>query len=209
MWLLLFLDIGWGNKKLKINMISEKAFTDSAVKIGCDVAAIKAVAEVESSGDGFMKNGSVKILFEPHVFWQQLKRIGINPKDHLTGNEDILYQIWGAKPYGKYSEQHSRLERAKLISEEAALKSASWGKFQIMGYNHLASGYQSVFDFVVAMKRDEDSHLAAFVSFVLSKNLDDELINLEWAAFAFGYNGSGYKKNKYDEKLAAAYNKYK
>jgi hypothetical protein len=36
-----------------------------------------------------------------------------------------------------------------------------------------------------------------------------KLENLDWAKFARGYNGAGYKQNKYDEKLAAAYKKYK
>jgi hypothetical protein len=30
----------------------------------------------------------------------------------------------------------------------------------------------------------------------------------DWAAFAKAYNGKGYAKNKYDEKLAAAYKKF-
>ena len=30
-----------------------------------------------------------------------------------------------------------------------------------------------------------------------------------WARIAYLYNGSGYKANKYDTKLAAAYNKFK
>lgn len=39
--------------------------------------------------------------------------------------------------------------------------------------------------------------------------LVDELQRHDWAGFARGYNGAGYKRNNYDEKLRQAYNKYK
>lgn len=185
-------------------MITEKAFNDSAALIGVDPAVIKAVAEVESSGDGFMTSGHPKILFEPHVFWDELKKRNIVPVE-----SDICYPKWGSKPYGKFSEQPTRLERAIKINKDAALSSASWGRFQIMGYNYKLAGFATLDAFVAAMHIDEDQHLTAFVNFVMSKKLVDELQRKDWAGFAFGYNGSGYKKNKYDEKMAAAYLKFR
>jgi hypothetical protein len=189
-------------------MITEKAFNDSATLLGVEPATIKAVAEVESSGDGFLPSGHPKILFEPHKFWQQLKARGIDPTK-ITGASDILYKDWGSKPYGKNSAQPERLERAIKINKDAALSSASWGKFQIMGFNYELAGFATLDAFVAAMHIDEDQHLFAFINFVKSKNLVDELQRKHWAGFAKVYNGSGYKANKYDEKLAAAYNKFK
>ncbi len=188
-------------------MITEKAFNDSASLLGVEPATIKAVAEVESSGDGFLPSGHVKLLFEPHVFWRELKQRGIDPKT-ITGSEDILYEKWGSKPYGKNSAQPERLERAIKINREAALMSASYGKFQVMGFNHKAAGFESIEVFYSCMKIDEDQHLHAFVNFVKNKNLVDELQRKDWAGFALGYNGAGYKTNNYDEKLAAAYKKF-
>ncbi len=193
-------------------MITEKAFNDSALLLNVEPETIKAVAEVESSGDGFLASGHPKILFEPHVFWKQLKERGINPVATLAanpGSEDILYPKWGMKKYGKNSEQPARLERAIAINKDAALSSASWGKFQCMGFNFELAGFATLDAFVAAMHIDEDQHLHAFVNFVKNKKLVDELQRKDWAGFAFGYNGSGYKENKYDEKLAAAYNKFK
>ena len=189
-------------------MISEKAFNDSAILIGVEPATIKAVAEVESSGDGFLPSGHPKILFEPHVFWQELKKRGIDPTK-ITGASDILYEKWTTGKYGKTSAQPERLKRAIVINKDAALSSASWGKFQIMGYNWQLASFATLDAFVAAMHIDEDQHLHAFVNFVKNKNLVDELQRKDWAGFALGYNGSGYKQNKYDEKLAAAYNKFK
>lgn len=189
-------------------MITEQQYKASASELNVDVAAVKAVADVESGGEGFFSVGVPKILFEPHVFWKELRRVGIDPHQHVLGNDDILYPIQGTKPYGKFSQQHSRLERAAKIHREAALKSASWGKFQIMGYNYQLAGYTTLQDFINAMYKSEDEHLKAFVSYIKSRFLDDELKAKDWKAFARQYNGSLYWKNKYDTKLAAAYKKY-
>jgi len=189
-------------------MITEKAFNDSAILLGVEPATIKAVAEVESSGEGFLPTGHPKILFEPHVFWAELKKRGKDPKT-ITGASDILYEKWTTGKYGKTSAQPERLKRAIAINKEAALSSASWGRFQIMGYNWAASGFATLDAFIAAMHIDEDQHLYAFINFVKSKNLVDELQRKDWAGFAKIYNGAGYKANKYDEKLAAAYNKFK
>ena len=189
-------------------MITEQAFKDSATLLGVEPAVIKAVAEVESSGDGFLPTGHPKILFEPHKFWQQLKARGIDPTK-ITGASDILYKDWGSKPYGKNSAQPERLERAIKINKDAALSSASWGKFQVMGFNYELAGFATLDAFVAAMHIDEDQHLHAFVNFVKNKNLVQYLVTKNWPKFAEGFNGSGYKQNKYDEKLAAAYNKFK
>lgn len=188
-------------------MISEKQYSDSAKLLNTEVPALKAVAEVESGGDGFVSPGVPKILFEPHVFWKELRKLGINPAT-IQGAGDILYPTWGTKPYGKVSQQHERLSRAVLINRDAALKSASWGKFQILGNNYKLAGFGTIHDFVNAMYKGEDEQLEAFVSFIKNTFLDDELRAKDWAGFARGYNGALYWKNSYDKKLAAAYKKY-
>jgi hypothetical protein len=86
-------------------MITREAFLGSALLLGVEPEVVMAVAEVESSGDGFLPTGEPKILFEPHIFWRELKKRGIDPKT-ITGVEDILYEKWGTLPYGKPSVQH-------------------------------------------------------------------------------------------------------
>ena len=189
-------------------MLTDQAYQDAANDLGVDVATIKAVAEVESAGDGFLHDGTPKILFEPHIFWKELRKRNVNPNDYLPLNADILYPTWGAKPYGKYSAQHDRLKRAVAINNEAALCSASWGKFQIMGFNYKAAGFNLLQSFINAMYKDEDAHLKAFVDYIQHEFLDDELRAKDWKGFARAYNGAAYHKNKYDLKLAAAYKKY-
>lgn len=190
-------------------MITDKQYKESAKFLDIDVAAIKAVAEVESSGEGFMSDGKTpKILFEPHIFWKQLRKAGIDPTT-IKGASDILYPVQGSKPYGKYSIQHDKLARAAKIHRAAALMSASWGKFQIMGFNWWQCGYENLQAFINAMYRSEDDHLKAFVAYIKESMLDDELRNRDWKSFARQYNGPLYWKNRYDTKLEAAYKKFK
>jgi hypothetical protein len=147
-------------------------------------------------------------LFEGHVFWKQLKGKNIEPKNYVSGNEDILYPKWTKEFYKGGSAEYDRLEKAKKIDEDSALESASWGIFQIMGYHYPEVGYNSVKDFVDAHYQSERNHLMAFGKFIESEGLVKYLKNCDWARFAYRYNGAGYEENKYDAKLAAAYKKY-
>lgn len=195
-------------------MITESQFNEAAEIIGCDTAVIKAVYAVEARSKGFLDDGKVKILFEPHIFWQELVRFGLDPNKYVAGNEDILYRKWQRGKYGPETKQWSRLDRAVRIFKEAAMNSASYGSFQIMGFNHKACLYTSAEAMVIAFEKNEYEHLKAFCLYVKKSGLADELQRKDWAGFAKGYNGPGYKgspytvTDDYDLKLAAAYKKY-
>ncbi len=180
-----------------------------AKQLKIEPAAMRAVIEVESSGGGFLPDGRPKILFEGHIFWSLLEGKGLKPRKLCKGNENILYPRWTKKHYKGGAAEHDRLERAKRIHEEAALSSASWGMFQVMGFNYYMTDYKNVSDFAAAQYFSELEHLKAFLGFVESKKLLPHLRSHDWAKFARGYNGRSYKKNKYDEKLDAAYRKFR
>jgi hypothetical protein len=188
--------------------ITEKDYVRAAKALNIKTAAVKAVKEVESSGNGFLVTGEVKILFEPHIFWKQLKVQGLDPAKLQKANPDIIYLKWGEKPYGKVSAQWGRLNRAIAINRQAALRSCSWGLFQIMGFNFKACGCTNVDDFVKKMALSEGSQLDLFVNYIKSSFLDDELRVLDWRGFAKQYNGPQYEKNQYHIKLDRAYQKY-
>jgi peptidoglycan hydrolase-like protein with peptidoglycan-binding domain len=178
---------------------------------GVEPAVILAIQQIESGGNGFLADGRSKILFEGHVFWSQLQKAGKNPQTYVKGNEDILYPSWDSTKYQGGAKEYDRLEKAKKIDEIAALKSASWGEFQIMGFNHSTVGYPDVVSFVEAMKVPNGASLKALLEFCKNGNLLRHVNSAtkDWAAFAKGYNGPGYAKNQYDVKLAAAYERYK
>ena len=70
-------------------------------------------------------------------------------------------------------------------------------------------GYHSIDHFVGKMNEHEREHLIAFGKFLEANNIIKYLKAKNWDRFAYRYNGSGYKQNKYDEKLRKAYEKYK
>ena len=189
-------------------MISEEKYIEVANELGIEVAAIKAIAEVESSGNGFLDTGEPKILFEPHIFWRELKSKGIDPNKFAKSNEDILYPKWRSGSYGKISEQHSRLQRAVNIDREAALKSASWGKFQVLATNWKSLGYNYLQDFINCAYESEDCHLDMFVRFIRANNLVKYLKNKDYNKFFEGYNGPSYKETKYPQKFQDAYKRF-
>jgi hypothetical protein len=191
--------------------LSQADLDNAAAALDVERASIKAVYEVEAAGAGFL-GVQPKILFEGHVFWKLLKDAGKNPAALATGNEDILYEKWTKAFYRGGLGEYDRLNRAKAIDSSAALQSASWGLFQIMGTNYSATGFADVETFVDAMHRSERAHLDAFAAFIQATRfqgapLANSLRAKDWTTFARAYNGPGYKAHKYDQKLAAAYDR--
>ena len=176
--------------------LADADFERAAKAIGCTVAAVRAVNQVESRG-GFFADGRPKILYERHIF-HRLTAGKFSAAHPDISNKAPRGYIGGPAEYG-------RLARAIALDRKAALQSASWGAFQIMGFNFKLAGFANVEDFVKAMVSGQGAQLDAFVAFVRKNNLDDELVRLDWAGFARGYNGEDYRKNKYDVKLADAY----
>lgn len=182
--------------------LEEHDFETAAYLLSCDVAAIKAVAEVESSGNGFLEDGRAKILFEGHIFYKYTK--GAFKDSHPT----ICYYPWTRRFYRGGAGEYERLAEAENLNKNAARMSASYGKFQVMGFNFSICGFATVDEFYDAMQKDERSHLDAFCEYLKHNGLDDALREHGWGDFAKGYNGPEYWKNNYDKKLEQAYDKH-
>lgn len=179
----------------------------AAELIGVEPCTVKAIVEVESGGSGFLPDGRVKILFEGHVFWKELQKRGINPE--LLKMPNIVYPKWDKSQYKGGAQEHERLNAAALVNKEAALCSASWGLFQIMGFNHRLCGFSIVQDFVDAQKESEANQLNSFCQFMKNEGLVLFLKGLDFAGFARRYNGPGYAQNQYDVKMRKAYERCK
>jgi hypothetical protein len=195
--------------KISALWLSQADLDRAAADLAVDRAAIKAVYEVEAGGAGFL-GLRPKLLFEGHVFWRLLQDEGRDAAALAHGNEDILFPDWTAANYRGGLAEYARLARAQAIDAAAATQAASWGLFQIMGMNHAAAGFSDVDGFVAAMNRSEAAHLDAFSTFLVDTksgtgSLRDLLAAKNWAAFARAYNGPGYRKNRYDERLRSAY----
>ena len=176
----------------------------AAGRINVPAAQIKALSDVESPKGGFNANGTPKILFERHKFWQALTKLNwITKRNEMY----LKYPDICNPDAGGYNDrpQYEKLEIAAMLNWDAAHESASWGFGQVMGFNWKALGYDSVRDFVSLMYASEGYQLDAVCRYIKVNKLDDALRRKDWAAFALGYNGKKYRINKYDTKMATAH----
>lgn len=186
--------------------LTDEDYKKTALLLNCEPAVIKAVQKVETAGfGGFVAPGKPTILFEGHVFWKQLKKIGIDPLKYSNTNPTILYQTWKTTYYKGGKAEYKRLEAARKINPTAADASASWGMFQIMGCNYALCDQPSVEAFVQRMCQSERQQLLLFARFIKNARMLPALQAKDWKRFAKQYNGTAYAKNKYDKKLEKQY----
>jgi hypothetical protein len=196
-----------------------------ASRLAATVAQLRAVWQVECAGKGWFTDvrGDIlakdgpggfldgpnlpKLLFEAHHF------------DRLTGGKyrtshpNISSRTWNRALYVGGQGEWVRLWQAMQLDRTAALKSASYGGPQIMGFNHKLAGFATVEAFVDAMKTSERAHLEAFVNFIINSGLADELRKVSNKAadcvpLAAGYNGKAHAKNNYAGKIAAEHKRF-
>lgn len=178
-------------------------FEAAAKKLDCDIPAIQAVAHVEAPKGGFNPDDTPTTLFEGHHFHRFTNGIYDKTFPHLS------YPRWTRNHYGKsWQQEQTRLQQSMALNRDAALKSASWGKFQIMGFNFRVCAYTSIQQFVNSMYESEANQLMAFCEFVIYNKLDVPLRRHEWAKFASGYNGPRYAENDYDTKLENEFKRF-
>lgn len=192
---------------MKADHPTDAAYDAAAWLLMCESAAIRAVAEVEAGPEGaFLDSGEPVILFERHIFSRLTGREHDGAKAPGVPASAAVISAPKGGGYGPYSAQHKRLQAAAALNRPAALRSASWGLYQILGTNHAACGYPSLQRFITAMYRSVDDHLRAFVMFIRhDERLVDAIRDRDWPTFARIYNGPGYARNRYDAKMAAAY----
>lgn len=190
--------------------ISKEDIEDLSKALGCEYAALMAVREIESGGySSFTQEGRPKALFEGHIFWQQLNKLGFNPLSYQPTNKEILYPRWTKQYYLGGDREYDRIQQAWRISPKATMLSTSLGMFQIMGFNWVYTSCCNVGEYWKRSFLSEKSQLSLFGELLKSQGLIKYLINKDWKTFAKLYNGSGYSQNQYDSKLQKAYNKYK
>jgi hypothetical protein len=172
----------------------------------CSILAVSdvevwSILNVETSGFGFLSDRRPQILFERHIFHKltngKFDTTNLNISNASTGG-----YIGGTSEY-------SRLEKAITLDRKSALQSASWGIGQVMGSNHVSAGFTEIEAMVAAIVNNEDAQLLAMANFIKANHLTSALQRQNWQAFARGYNGSNFKENDYDTRLAASYENFK
>lgn len=173
-------------------------------------ASIKAVIEVESAGSGFNLSEPApcrpKILFEGHWFYK------LTSQPVSKSRPDLSYPSWTKKFYLSGSKEWDvRLLDAMKFDPLNAIRSASWGLGQVMGFNHLSAGCKTIEQFVIEAhmgEYEQARHMFNFCKNHPSGQLIKALQTRDWVTFARIYNGPGFAKNQYDKKLAQAFAKY-
>lgn len=210
--------------------ISEEKYSEGAKKLGCEAAAIKAVALTESGGMGFCDNGLPKILYERQAFFRALLP---DNKRNLP-----LSKIKGEpNPYPKYPNlcfpaqggytaggvfdhgwshgdtgvmhQYERFLQACTLNRDAAIQACSWGAFQVLAFFYKECGYPSAEAVANSTMQGIDEQFELFVAYVnMNKSAKNALQSKDWESFAFYYNGRDYPE-KYPALMKEYYDKYK
>jgi hypothetical protein len=182
--------------------ITDDKWRTLAGALQVDEAVLRAVAEVESGGAGFLVTAPPrpKVLFEGHYFHKLTGgRFG---SSHPT----LSYPRWTRTHYARTGQgEWARLDQAIALDRTAALQSASWGAFQIMGANYRECRCDDVEQFVTMQQASADAQLECFTRFIAREWYLAPLRERAWPTFAERYNGPAYAKNQYDVKLARAY----
>lgn len=177
--------------------LSRDGLDRTATQLGTGAAEIWTVLSVETAGCGFLRDRRPRILFERHVFHRETGGLFDLTNPSVSQPKPGGY-LGGAAEYG-------RLAEAVRLDRTAALRSASWGIGQVMGFNAARAGFADAEAMVAAMVGGEDAQLAGAATFMRAEGLHVALAGHDWTTFARGYNGPDFAKNQYDAKLAAAY----
>lgn len=152
---------------------------------------LMAVIKVESGGIGFAADGKLIIQFEPSWF----KR-----KSPYTPSG-----LWSQNGVERQSAEWKAFNDAFAKNPNAAMESTSIGLMQVMGFHYKLLGFKTVGEMWDYAKVSERNQLDLAMRFIKSnKKLDNALKTGDAATFAYYYNGSQYKKYKYDTRLISA-----
>ncbi|RWR09818.1 N-acetylmuramidase domain-containing protein [Paenirhodobacter populi] len=160
-------------------------FVRAAEAIGCDVAAIRAVWEVEAACNPFRADGSLERRFELHKTTPPLMPYSQGLKLTNAARERLFMKRYAENP-------------------EDAMRATSFGAPQIMGFNHLKAGYPSAAQMVASFAQSEGNQIGAFVRLAQAWGIDSALRAHDWKTFARVYNGNANVAS-YSAKIEAAY----
>lgn len=184
-----------------------------AKAIGIDSAILKAITEVECKGNGFFTDGSCTILFERHIFFNQVtQKFGSEQAQQWSIKyPNICFETRSQSAYFGGKREWERVNLAKNLDPECALLSTSFGMFQIMGFNYKICGYSNVGEYVSDMIKSEKYQVGAVSMYIknyANGKLYKAVTSLDFNEIARLFNGNDYAVNNYNGKLKDAYKKF-
>ncbi|MCC7045575.1 MAG: DUF3380 domain-containing protein [Alphaproteobacteria bacterium] len=180
--------------------LSARGVESCCTTLGVSDVELWTVIQVETGGCGFFADRRPKIRFERH--WFATFTSGQFSAEH----PDVSSEKRGGSARDNAAE-YVRLAAAMKLDRLAALKSASWGLGQIMGFNAVHAGFADAGAMIAAFVEGEDAQARAMATFIAKADKAAALREHRWDDFAAAYNGPRYKDNDYDTRLAAAYDR--
>ena len=182
--------------------LTEHDFRLVAEELDVEVAAIKAVVEIEAGKEmkGFWAPGIPVINFDNTMYLKYKNKVknqaGAKGEEVPPGLKGYAYKEW------------SQLIKARKTNAQGANMGTFWGMFQIGGFNYKLCGCSDVNEFVKRMAYSELEQLQLFAVFITNTGMLESLRKKDWAAFARKYNGPSYAKRGYHTRMAKAYARY-
>ncbi len=176
---------------------------------GIEPAALMAVADVESGGRAFTYIGGRKeplIRFEGHYFD---RLVDDGQRDAARRNGLASPKAGAVRNPRAQADRWAMLDRAARIDRAAALQSVSWGVGQVMGAHWKQLGFASVEALAREARSGVEGQVRLMVRFIRANRLLPYVHARDWAGFARRYNGPAFARNRYDTRLASAYDRHR
>lgn len=185
--------------------LTEADFKKVAEELEIEVAAMKAVVEIEAGKkmEGFWAPGVPVANFDMAMYRNARRKVKTVRK--APASECVPASLTGS--YAR--KEWGLIVKYRKINMDAANMGTFWGMFQIGGFNYKLCGCQDVDEMVRLMSHSELEQLELFAAFAINTGMVNALREKNWAKFARQYNGASYARRGYHTRMAKAYAKYK
>jgi len=192
---------------MSLNRTQRQWVKSAADASGYSFAVLAALVDKESDGKfGWDVNGKKlpALNIEGHRFYKYLALMAPD-KLKLAVEQGLAAKKRGVvKVPGSYAGRYAMLDRMVAIHKEAAYMSCSYGVGQIMGENAQAMGFASAEHLYANACYSGENQIKQMILFIATKPALVTAMHAEDVTnIAYFYNGSAYKTNQYDTKLAA------
>ncbi|RAV30766.1 N-acetylmuramidase domain-containing protein [Sinomicrobium soli] len=197
----------------KGSSITDELYEQESERLGVESAIMHAIAKQESKRNSFWEEEQATILFERHKMWKYLKEDLGKTDEELKKLKDQYPNIVNNNSggYGSYADQYEKLRIAKGIDYTSALKSCSWGKFQVMGFNYDVA-FETPEKMEKAVNTCEVQQFKFFIGYLENTNgLIQAMKDKDWEKIAEKYNGSSWQtfNPEYADNLKDYYDEFK
>jgi peptidoglycan hydrolase-like protein with peptidoglycan-binding domain len=186
--------------------LTDAGYLQAAALLDVNVATTMMLAQVLSTQSGFLTKGELLTRFERHLFYANIQNsLGKEEADAMSIKRSDLCN---PRPgfYEGGIREHRRLTDARAYHATAALKSASYGLFQLQGSRYLVCGYPSVESFYDSLAHSEKDQILAFCRLLKTDvAMHDALKRKDWEGFARRYYGGAYSQGDYGRRMGNAY----